>query len=584
MPRKPSTILGLSFSHGDSSAALIIDGCLVAAAEEERFTRVKHYALFPTKAVEYCLAHAKISPQQIQVVAIAKRPWNALKEKIGLMLHHPEILSHKQQQEKHVQKESLSALLKQAGLTSARMVRVEHHLAHMFSARFLAEDDNLAFLSFDGMGDFVSTAVGRIADHRLQIMARVHFPHSLGYFYTALTQYLGFPHFGDEFKVMGLSSYGQPRYLSALRELIREAEPFGFTLNLEAFPILERPMHFYIDKMQPKVDPFYSSNFLTQVIGLPSRKAMEPLTRDHWDLAKSVQARFEEIANHLLRQLHERAGQTSVVLSGGCAHNSVWVGKIPQNSPYEKVFVAPASNDAGIAIGAAIFASDVHVTPEGKHWALLGPSPEEITEPSPAPAFPFPVQERSFKNDDDLIHWMVEQLAQEKIIGLCRDRMEFGPRALGNRSILADPRCKIMKDRLNKRVKHRESFRPFAASVLWDFQSQWFIDGFFSPSMEAVFDVKENVRSKVPAIVHVDNSCRVQSVKEDTQPFFWKLIDAFRRKTGVPMLLNTSFNDTEPVVCTAEDAVKCFIHTDLDVLVIGRKVFLRDRAAVALTA
>jgi carbamoyltransferase len=582
MPRKPSVILGLSFSHGDSSAALIVDGCLVAAAEEERFTRIKHYALFPAKAVEYCLAHAQISPQQVQVVAIARRPWNAWRQKIGLVLHHPQVLNKNKPPDPNAARKSLNRLLTQAGLRSAHLLRVEHHLAHMFSTRFLADDDNLAFLSFDGMGDFVSAAVGRISDHRLEIMARVHYPHSLGYFYTALTQYLGFPHFGDEFKVMGLSSYGQPRYLSAMRELIREVEPFGFTLNLEAFPLLERPMNFYIENAQPKTSPFFSSNFLTQVIGLPSRKAMEPLTRDHWDLAKSVQVRFEEVANHLLRQLHERAGHKAVALSGGCAHNSVWVGKIPKNSPYEKVYVAPASSDAGIAIGAAIFASQVHVTPQGHHWALLGPTPDEV--PGVPLKFPFPVLDRAFKNDDDLINWMVEELANEKIIGLCRDRMEFGPRALGNRSILADPRCKTMKDRLNKRVKHRETFRPFAASVLWDYQSQWFEHGFFSPSMEAVFDVKESVRSRIPAVVHVDNSCRVQSVKEDTQPFFWKLLDAFRRKTGVPMLLNTSFNDTEPVVCQSQDAIQCFIHTDLDVLVIGRKVFSRDRTAAALTA
>jgi len=574
---QPSIILGISYSHGDSSAALIVEGKLIAAVEEERFTRVKHYALFPFKAIQYCLQHSRLKAEDIEAVAIARQPYNAWARRAWLALQHPALMQSRAEKRAGAPKESLAALLKKAGLRSAKVVRVEHHLAHLLSARFLTNTEGVACLSFDGLGDFVSAAIGQGTGEGVKILNRTYFPHSVGYFYTALTQYLGFPHFGDEFKVMGLSSYGQPTYLKAMRELIREKTPFGFELNLEAFPILKKPMNFYLKNAQPVVTPFYNSNFLTQIIGLPPRKPIEPLTQAHWDLAKSVQMRFEEIGNHLLGQLHDKVGGTAVALAGGCAHNSVWVGKIPQNSEFKSVFVAPASNDAGIAVGAALHVVKTPVTPEGGHWALLGPTPDEIIDET-TPKFNFQTEERTFKDEKSLINWLVDELAKEKIVGLCRDRMEFGPRALGSRSILADPRAATMKDRLNLRVKHREAFRPFAASVLWEHQDAWFKNSFFAPTMEAVFEVHEAKRSKIAGVVHVDNSCRIQSVTKETQPFYWELIESFRKKTGVPMLINTSFNDSEPVVCTASDAVKCFSHCEMDILVIGLRVISRASA------
>jgi carbamoyltransferase len=583
MSKDPSIVLGISLSHGDSSAALIVGGTLRAAVEEERFNRVKHYALFPAKAIEYCLKHAGIAASDVGVIAIARRPWNAFGRKAMTMLQHPTFLKKKSPLKNPYQpRESLSALLGVSGLGSAKILRVEHHLAHMMSAKYLVEHENVAFMSFDGMGDFVSCAIGKSTDTGVQILGRVHFPHSLGYFYSEMTHYLGFPHFGDEFKVMGLSSYGQPRYLKAMRELVREDSTFGFKLNLEAFPILKHPLSFRIQNGQPKTSPTFNSNFLTQVIGVPPRKPNEPLTRTHWDLAKSVQARFEEVANHMLGQLHDRVGENTLALSGGCAHNSVWVGKIPQNSPYNKVLVAPASSDAGIAVGAAIHVAKRKITPEGGHWALLGPdeTESELGEYS----LDFENTTTEFKSDDEVIRWMVEELKKEKIIGLFRGRMEFGPRALGSRSIIADPRVRNMRDRLNDRVKHRETFRPFAASVLYEYQDEWFENAFYAPTMEAVFQVRENHRAKIAGVVHVDQSCRIQSVTKESQPFYWNLIDAFRKQTGVPMLINTSFNDSEPIVCTQNDAIKCFKSCDMDHLVLGRRIFSRVRDAIALTA
>lgn len=580
MPRKPSIVLGISFGHGDSSAALVVDGCLVAAAEEERFVRIKHYALFPSRAIEYCLRHAKLEPKQVEAVAVARKPSNAFWQKLILGMKHPHLSkgNHGHRHDAEVS-QPLDKMLKLAGLRRAKVYRVEHHFAHMMSSRWMPEITSLALLSFDGLGDFVSAAMGMSTDHETRILRRVFFPDSLGFFYTAMTQFLGFPHFGDEFKVMGLSSYGKPRYLPALREMIREKDGFGFTLNQEAFPILKNPIELYIEKSQPRVKPFYSTSFLTHAFGIPARKPKEPLTEQHQDLAKSVQARFEEIANHLVLAVAEKVGGETLALSGGCAHNSVWVGKIPKSTPFKKVFVAPASHDAGIAAGAAIQVAGVPVYPQGHHWGLLGP---DVDESVPLPPLSHDVKERAFIDDDSLIAWMVRELADGKIVGLFRGRMEFGPRALGSRSILADPRNAEMRERLNERVKHREPFRPFAASVLWEHQAKWFNDSFFCPSMEAVFDVKEAVRHRIAAVTHVDNTCRVQSVTKETQPFYWALIDAFRRATGVPMLVNTSFNDSEPIVCTEKDALACFLGSDLDHLVIGNKAYTKAREKMAL--
>lgn len=584
MPKLPSIILGVTYGHGDSSAALIVDGCLIAAAEEERFTRVKHCAWFPKGAIQYCLRHAQIAPKEVQVIALARDPRAHLRKRLKLWWAHPNVFQSRNSRGSRPQdRESLSVCLKQAGLKRAKILRFEHHLAHLLSARYLTPGNDFALLSFDGLGDFTSAAMGRPIDSGVEVLDRVYFPHSLGYFFSAMTQYLGFPHFGDEYKVMGLSSYGKPRYLNAMRELIREEEGFGFQLNLEAFPILKNPMHFFIEDGQPKIDVFFHRAFLTQLTGIPARKPKDPLNEEHWDLAKSVQARFEEIANHLARKVYEKFPAKTIALSGGCAHNSVWVGKIPASTPFKKVVVAPASHDAGLAVGAAIGASQVQVNPEGQSWALLGVDVSETAENMPE-QLPFPCQDKSFQSEAALIEWMVSELVQKRIIGVFRGRMEFGPRALGNRSILADPRFPEMKDKLNERVKHREWFRPFAAAVLWDNQPDWFDGSFFSPAMEAVFTVNEKVRNRIPGVVHIDKTCRVQSVKHDTQPFLWNLIECFRKKTGVPMLINTSFNDSEPIVCSQQDAWNCFLHCELDHLVIGSRAFTRVRQAVPSAA
>ncbi|NBX92601.1 MAG: carbamoyltransferase [Proteobacteria bacterium] len=580
MLHHPNVILGVSFGHGDSSAALIVGGQLVAAAEEERFNRIKHYALFPTQAVKYCLNQAGLSPSEVEVIAIGKKPWNQFFKKVPLLISHPHLLKLSRGQ-KNGATQTFSQWLSEMGLSRTHVRSFEHHLAHMMSSRFLSEAETQAFLSFDGLGDFVSAAIGMSTPQSLKILDRVVFPHSLGFFYSAMTQYLGFPYFGDEFKVMGLSSLGKPRFHSEMKNLIREVEPFGFRLNIEAFPILKSPELFYLVNGQPHVQTLYSPQYLTAVLGISPRKNKEPLAEAHWDLAKSVQLRFEEIANHLLRHLESKVPVDTLALSGGCAHNSVWVGKIIQNSRFRDIQVAPASHDAGIAVGAAMAAYGAPVTPSAQSsWSLLGPQPQY----SKSQIISQELQEHVFSKETKLAEFIADELSQGKIIGVARGRLEFGPRALGNRSILADPRDFEMKDRLNARVKHRESFRPFAASVLMEYQEQWFENSFYAPTMEAVFQVRSSMKSKIPGVVHVDGSCRIQSVTHKHQPFYWNLIEAFRKRTGIPMLINTSFNDSEPIVLSADDAVKCFLSTEMDYLLLENRLFSKKSAAIALTA
>lgn len=580
----PRVILGLSTGHGDSSAALVVDNHLVAAAEEERFVRIKHFALFPEHAIRYCLHHARLSPGEVDCVAIGRNRWKGLGHKLLTALRHPRLVNARL---KHFNKEyantSFEMFLQRQCLGHAKLVHVEHHLAHMASARFVCPEPNTAILSFDGLGDFASTAIGVANGNEISILDRVYFPHSVGFFYTALTQFLGFPYFGDEFKVMGLSSYGKPRYLTELRHLICAKDPFGFELNLEAFPILTRPIRFSVsEKGQPDTAAFYDEKYLSNLIGIPPRQYRGPVDQTHSDLAKSVQQCFEEIGNQLLHQLYDRFPSDCIALAGGCSHNSVWVGKIPTQTAFKRVFVAPASHDAGVSAGAAIYAAHRAIGAENNHWALLGP--DYSGRAVPDLSISNNVNIRNFSDDGNLIQWMADELAHEKIIGLFNGRMEFGPRALGSRSILADPRKAYMRDRLNERVKHREPFRPFAVSVLWEEQDRWFVNPFFCPSMEAVFAVRPEAREKIQAVVHADNTTRIHSVVRDTQPFYWGLIDAFRKRTGIPMIVNTSFNDSEPIVCTEADAVHCFLESDLDHLVVGTQVYSKDLQAQKQTA
>ncbi len=444
------------------------------------------------------------------------------------------------------------------------------------SVRMLRPRDRMALLSFDGLGDFASAATAVSDGDTMRVLGRTYFPHSLGFFYTAMTQYLGFPYFGDEFKVMGLSSFGRPRYMEAMRELVMTRPGGGFELNLRAFPVAKLGKSFKIDKGRPLVGPIFDADVIAAKLGLKARRPGEELLPEHEDLALSIQRRFEEVAAHVLCDLHAKTRLDTIALAGGCAHNSVFVGKIPQLTPFKQVIVAPAAGDAGLALGAAAAVYGGTVIPASGHWGLLGP--DVALDQGAWVELAIPTRQRQYKDDATLVERLVDELVKGKVVGLARGPMEFGPRALGSRSIVCDPRHEWMKRRLNSLVKHREPFRPFAASVLEEQQDDWFENCRDSPFMEAVFPVKSARKDAIPAVVHADGSCRIQSVSRASQPFYHDLISAFARRTQVPMLLNTSFNDSEPIVRTAAEAIDCFLRGGLDHVVIGRVMISREDA------
>ncbi len=574
---KNRVILGISSSHGDSSAALIVGDQLVAAAEEERFDRVKHSAQFPMQSVRYCLETAGLSPADVDLVAVPRSKAAAWVRKLRFAWSGRNTitgLTNYLRRERN--RQSDVGALHELGFPEVRLQRVEHHLAHLVSVQVLQPTAKMAMLSFDGLGDFAS-AVTAVADgSRIKILGRTFFPHSLGFFYTAMTQYLGFPYFGDEFKVMGLSSFGKPRYLDAMRQLVRTLPGGRFELNLQAFPLELLGTCFKIERGQPVIRTMFDAAVVEKLLGFAPRQKGGDLKAEHEDLAMSVQARFEEVAAHILTHLHAATKLDTLALSGGCAHNSVFVGKVRQLTPFKHVIVAPAAGDAGLAIGAAVAVSGRAIVPASGHWGLLGPD-ISIGEGSWVDV-PVPTRQRQYDTDEALIERLAEELAKGKVVGLARGRMEFGPRALGNRSIICDPRHEWMKRRLNALVKHREPFRPFAASVLAEHQDAWFKGSVPSPFMEAVFPVVDAKRELIPAVVHADGSCRIQTISQATQPFYHALISAFARRTGVPMLVNTSFNDSEPIVRTAAEALDCFVRGGLDHVVIGRVLISREEA------
>jgi len=572
-------ILGINAFHGDSSACLIRDGKLVAAAEEERFRRIKHWAGFPSESIKYCLAEAGITLADVAHVAINQDSRASLGRKILYTLTNlpsPALVLDRLRNKS--KRDSLQTHLAKAfpgQAFSGQVHAVEHHLAHLSSAFHVSPFEEAVAVSVDGFGDFSSAAwgVGRGAD--IEVEGRVHFPHSLGIFYQALTQFVGFPHYGDEYKVMGLAPYGEPNYLEQMRQIVLLQPDGGFRLNLKYFRHHREKIDYEWENGIPVVGTLFSPA-LAELLG-PARGKDDPLEQKHKDIARSVQAMYEEAFFHLLNTLHARHKLDAVTVAGGCGMNSVANGKIALRTPFKRVYVQSAAGDAGGAIGAAY--SVWHQLGGGARsfvmdHAYWGPafSNEQIGEllaaRQPDLAGQNCVVER-IADEADLCHRTAAAIADGQVIGWFQGRLEWGPRALGNRSILGDPRRADMKDILNLKIKRRESFRPFAPSVLREAVPEWFEQDAEVPFMMQVFQIREAQRPRIPAVTHVDGSGRLQTVSRDTNPRYHKLIEAFREQTGVPMVLNTSFNENEPVVCRPEEALDCFLRTKMDVLVLG---------------
>ena len=576
-------ILGLNAYHGDSAACLFIDGKLVAAAEEERFRRIKHWAGLPTQAINYCLEEGKVRLEEIDHIAINRKPGVNNLRRLGFVLTrwpHPKLMAQK------IKNIRSAASIKEALQANysieikAEVHHVEHHLAHLASAFLVSGFSEAACISIDGFGDFASTAFGVGRGGEVKIDNRVYFPHSLGIFYSALTQFLGFPNYGDEYKVMGLAPYGEPHFLDPLREVVRIRSDGTFRLNLKFFRHHIGNVSYTWKDCAPDVGTLYRRP-LVDLLG-PPRKPDEPIEQKHKDIARSVQATYEKAFFALLQALHKRHPSDNLALAGGCAMNSVANGKVYRRTPFKKMYLPAAAGDAGGAIGAAVYVQTQLTSDRGTLSsdlsplisAYLGP---EATEKETLALVEWKKKEIaeagcsvSFIGDEEeLLKRTAQAIADGKIVGWFQGRMEWGPRALGNRSILADPRNATIKDVLNAKIKRRESFRPFAPSILREEVAEWFETDDDVPFMMQVFQIRPKYREMIPAVTHVDGTGRLQTVHKETNPRYYRLIEHFRELTGIPVVLNTSFNENEPVVCYPEEALDCFIRTRMDLIVLG---------------
>ncbi len=576
-----SYILGINAFHGDASACLLKDGQLIAAAEEERFRRIKHWAGFPSEAIQYCLSEAGIGISEIEHIAINRDPSaNLLQKALFAFLKKPSLSAITDRLMNAGKVKDVAELLRQSlgepkDQVSAKIHHIEHHLAHLGSSFFVSPYQQAAVVSVDGFGDFVSTMWGTGDDISITIKDKVHFPHSLGLFYLAITQYLGFPHYGDEYKVMGLAPYGQPLHLEAMRQIVKLLPKGLFELNLDYFSHHSEGVAMVWDDGEPKIGKVFTDQ-LEKLLG-PSRKSGDELAQYHKDIAASAQAMYEEAFFHLLNHVASETKMNSLALAGGCAMNSVANGKIFNHTPFKEVYIQSAAGDSGGSIGAAYAVW---------HQLLNQPRAFEMRHSYWGPSYSVNqiqslLQERStdidtaqctitrFDNELPLCQRTAQAISEGKVIGWFQGRMEWGPRALGNRSILGDPRRADMKDILNLKIKRRESFRPFAPSILRHATSEWFELDHDVPFMLQVFQIRADQRERIPAVTHVNGSGRLQTVTENQNARYFHLIESFENITGVPILLNTSFNENEPVVCQPKEALDCFLRTKMDVLVLG---------------
>ena len=590
-----SKILGLSAFHADASAAALSAGCMVAAVEEERFRRVKHWAGFPERSLAFCLAELGGDLREVSALAVSRQPRAYLLRKALLALTHPRSLRRAASRARNLAQVGALGPRIAAALGGGRGSRggaprlhpVEHHLAHIASAFFCSPFEEAACLSVDGFGDFVSTMLAMGRGSAVEVLQRVHFPHSLGQLYTAVTQYLGFAGFGDEYKVMGLAAYGDPAWAAALADVVPALPDGTFRLDLRYFRHLSEGVDMTWDDGAPVLAPLFTPA-LERLLG-PARRPGEELTQRHRDVAASLQRVYEERFFALVRALLRRTGQRRLALAGGCAMNSLANGKLFERTGVEELYIQAAAGDAGTALGAALW---VHHAERGAARGFVmdhcywGPAHGEA-EVRRAVAAAIAgsggrdgawgeIRIETAADEEQLTADTAAALARGEVVGWYQGRGEWGPRALGGRSILADPRRGDMKELLNAKIKRRESFRPFAPSVLEERTGDWFTIDYPDPFMIKVYPIRPERRQQIPAVTHVDGTGRLQTVSRRTNPRYWRLIRAFEERTGVPMVLNTSFNENEPIVNTPDEALDCFLRTRMDRLVLGETVLTRE--------
>lgn len=567
-------ILGLNYNHPDSSASLLINGELIAAVEEERFTRIKHFSNFPLNSIDYCLKAGNIKMSEVDIVALNFDPKENFIEKIKFSLlnifSYSTIKKVGNFYKNKFKKNDLAEYLARNEFKGV-ICNFPHHKSHFASSLALSDFDECMGLTIDGFGDFCSTESFFYKNKKICSLKKVFFPHSLGIFYQAVTQYLGFKNYGDEYKVMGLASYGKPSYLEEFNNIIHFDPENFFKLNLKYFNHHKDSNFKYVfTEGNPKFDDLYS-NKLVDLFG-PERSSKEELKQHHMDIASSMQVTFENIVIKILNQIYEENNVKNICLSGGCALNSKFNGIIRKKTPFENVVIQPNAGDGGGSFGAAQLAQMLNENYENKKFnnqVYLGPqfSNREIESHINARE-----DLKDFKikklEDDELYIKTAEQIYKNKVIGWFKGRMEWGPRALGNRSILANPSNKNIKDILNLKIKLREKFRPFAPAILFDDKEEYFDLNYHSPFMLNVVQGLDKAKEHIPSTVHVDGTCRVQTVKKDENMHFYNLISAFKKISGIPILLNTSFNENEPIVLSPKHAIDCFVRTKMDFLVL----------------
>ena len=575
--------LGINAYHGDASACIFKDNIILAAVEEERFTRIKHAAGFPINAIKYCLDVAGISIDQVDHITINRNPKQKLLKKVlfsstklfnlnfikNRLKNLKKINSLKEEFEKHFQAK-----------VSAKIYNIDHHTAHIASSVFFSDMKNSNFISVDGFGDFVSTVTGYFDGKKIIKFNEVLFPHSLGLFYTAITQYLGFMNYGDEYKVMGLAPYGKPKYIDKLREIISYDKKNLFRLNLKYFLHHLGNVEMTWLNGEPKIGKVFS-NDLEKLLG-KQRKKDEDLLQYHKDVAASAQKFFEEILINVVNDLYEKNKNENLCISGGSGMNSVANGILSEKTKYNKIYIPPAPGDAGGSLGSAVyqinkinnsstqFDDNPYLGPTYSDQAIkkdIDDSMEIIKNNS--------ISINKFDKFEQLSLNISKELSKGKIVGFFNGRMEWGPRALGNRSILADPRNINMREILNVKIKRREKFRPFAPSILEEETKNWFETEDKVPFMSKVFQVKNEKQHTIPSVTHIDGTGRLQTISKNYNPQFYKLISDFFKITKVPILLNTSFNENEPIVCNPKEALDCFLRTKMDILVLGNYVLYR---------
>jgi len=573
-------ILGISCYYHDAAAALLKDGKIVAAAQEERFTRKKHDDSFPTNAIKFCLSHAGITSRQLDYVGFYDKPlvkFDRILETFisvaprGIRFFTVAMPIWLRQ------KLWIKDLIKKELEYDGEVIFAEHHQSHAASAFFASPFDDAAILTIDGVGEWTTTSYGYGRGNKITLTHEIKFPHSLGLLYSAFTQYLGFKVNSGEYKVMGLAPYGKPVYYDLIMENMIDLKDDGsFKLNMDYFA--------YTYAQQMINDKF------VELFGYPPRESESKIEPYHFDIAMSIQRVTEEVMLRMANHLFEETGLKNLCLAGGVALNSVANGRIIRETPFEEVFIQPAAGDAGGGVGVATYIwfnilGNTRDVVQKSNPSTLGLEKDLMQNTYLGPEYSGEEKKRFLDEKEivyeefgreEILKRTAEIIANKRVVGWFQGRMEWGPRALGNRSILADPRYKEMQDIVNLKIKFRESFRPFAPTVLLDKAAEYFELDRQSPYMLIVTQVRENKRV-IPAVTHVDGSARVQTISREDNPLYYDLIDAFYKITGVPVVINTSFNVRgEPIVCTPEDAYRCFMRTKMDDLVMGNFMMRKE--------